>query len=341
MKIAARDTERVLNGGDASLRAFLLHGPDRGLARERARRAASLFAPDLEDPFSTVRLDGAVLKADPARLADELGSLPAFGDFRLVLVDGSSGDVTDAVKNAADHLHETSRLVITASDTTTRHALVQFADKHPAFASIGCYPDEVRDLRQLAQQVFSEHNISTNDEILNLIMLRLGSDRGASRAELERLVLLAGPDGQLTAEMVDEALADSALLAGDNLVQALMLGNLTEMERQLGKARAEDVSPVQLLRQIQGWVRALLLAKSAMAAGANQEEAIRQIRPPLHFKQKPAFVRQLQIWPEPRLFSLLDRLITLEAKLKSDASLPDYTLLGQTLLGIGLRNTPR
>lgn len=341
MKISARETDRLLASKSESVRAYLLHGPDRGLAKERARQLAGLFCEQIDDPFSVVRLDAALVKSDPARLADELGAFAMAGQIRLVLLDGAGTDMTEAVKNAADHLHDGARLVITASDTTTRHALVQFADKHALFASIGCYPDEAKDLRQLASEVFAADQLRASDEVMSLVVQRLGSDRAASRAELDRLVLLAGPNGQLTAELVDEALADSALLAGDNLVQAVMAGQLDEMERQLGKARAEDISPVQLLRQIQGWLKSLLMAKSAMAGGASQEEAIRQLRPPLHFKLKPAFSRQLASWPEARLFDMLDRVIALEARLKSGAGLPDYSLLGQSLLGIALRNQTR
>ena len=59
----------------------------------------------------------------------------------------------------------------------------------------------------LATNIFAADNIKASNDVLDIITRRLGSDHGSSRREIEKLALMAGPDGQLNAEEVHLALA--------------------------------------------------------------------------------------------------------------------------------------
>ena len=75
----------------------LVYGPDSGLVSERARAIAGKVASDLNDPFTVTRLDGDVLASDPARLADEAGTVPMFGGRRLIWVRAGEKPIAAAV----------------------------------------------------------------------------------------------------------------------------------------------------------------------------------------------------------------------------------------------------
>ena len=112
-------------------------------------------------------------------------------------------------------------VIIDASDTTTKHAVVKLFETSDKAAAIGCYPDSDGDIRQLAQTIFQQDNVSVDRDGLALISSRLGIDHAATRAELEKLALLAGPGGSLTLETISEALGDSAVLAVDDVANAI------------------------------------------------------------------------------------------------------------------------
>ncbi|MGC2522189.1 MAG: DNA polymerase III subunit delta, partial [Stellaceae bacterium] len=84
MKIAPSRVAAFLQRPDPEIRAVLLYGPDAGLVRERADAVARTVCTDLSDPFRVAMLNGAVLAADPARLADEAAQLSLVGGRRVV-----------------------------------------------------------------------------------------------------------------------------------------------------------------------------------------------------------------------------------------------------------------
>src|SRR3546814_7311952 len=62
--------ERALDAPSADIRLFLLHGPDDAGSQALTKRLERAMGPDAE----RIDLDGAALKIDPARLADEARS---------------------------------------------------------------------------------------------------------------------------------------------------------------------------------------------------------------------------------------------------------------------------
>ena len=54
--------------------------------------------------------------------------------------------------------------------------------------------------------MFAADNIKVTSDALDIIARRLGNDRGSSRREIEKLALMAGPNGTLEAKEVHLAL---------------------------------------------------------------------------------------------------------------------------------------
>ena len=135
-----------------------------------------------------------------------MDALPAFGGIRLVMVTGAGTEMLSAVKNCLTGLNPDARLIIRATDVNTRHALVTLCDKDTQCASMGCYPDNERSISDLARAVFAADNITVEPDGLSILTERLGADRQASRSELEKLTLLAGPNGSLSRGDIEETL---------------------------------------------------------------------------------------------------------------------------------------
>jgi len=97
VKVAPRQIAGLLRAPDPGLRAVLLYGPDEGLVRERAAALVRSVAEDPDDPFRVAEIEPAVLRADPARLADEAAAflLPELRPgMRLLDVGCGPGSIT-------------------------------------------------------------------------------------------------------------------------------------------------------------------------------------------------------------------------------------------------------
>lgn len=336
MKIAPRQAASFLSSVPQAIRAVLLHGNDLGLISERGRQLATQFSDDLDDVFSVTRLEGEQLSSDTGALGDAAESLAMTASCRLVLVKGRGSEMLAACKIALSRRLADAFIIIEATDTTTRHALVKLFETSDNAAAIGCYADGAADIARLLRETMARDNITIADDAAALVVARLGSDRSASRQEIEKLALLAGPDGRLDFETVSEALGDSAALAVTEIAMAAADGQIAILERNINKAWAEQQASVMVLRGCQGYFKQLLAAARAMRAGSGPQQAVKSLRPPVHFRLQERLAAQLRSWSPEMILDAVNRLQDAELAVKTGAA-DDKAQCAQTLLGICLR----
>lgn len=336
MKVAPRQISSFLTKPPADINAVLFHGNDLGMISERAKQFAALFSDNLDDVFSVTRLSGDMLSGEVGLIADSAAAIPAFGDRRLVLVKGRGTELLEAAKLALAKPLPNTMIIIEASDTTTKHAIVKLFETSKTAASIGCYADGAGDIRELATKIFAADKVTASRDAFDIIAGRLGSDRASSRSEIEKLALMAGPGGRLEAEDVQIALGDNALLAIDDIADALASGAVARLQQALQKAWYEDTNAVMIIRGCQTYFRQLGLAGYAMTNGQSAQNALRSLRPPPHFKLQDRLQAHLRRWRPHLAMEMVNRLQDIELQLKS-GGIDDQLCTAQSLLGICLR----
>lgn len=336
MKILTRQISAFLENPPTNLTAILFHGTDYGLMSERAKKFANKFTTDLDDVFSITRLSGEMLIGQSGLIADSSAVVPAFGNRRLVLVKGKGTELLAACKLALINPFDSAMIIVEASDTTTKHAIVKLFEASENAASVGCYADGVNDIRILATTIFAANNIKASRDALDIIGHRLGSDHALSRQEIEKLALMIGPGGKLEANDVHIALGDSANLAIDDIADAMASGAVKLLQQSLQKAWHEDTNAIMIVRGCQNYFRQLGLAGYAMASGQPANNAIRSLKPPLHFKLQDRLLFHLRRWQPQLAMNTVNRLQDIELQLKS-SRLDGQICTAQSLLGICLR----
>jgi DNA polymerase-3 subunit delta len=319
MKLPAQRIGAFLKAPDAATRAALLYGPDAGLVRERADLLASAICPDLNDAFRVAELAGDTLDDDAARLNDEAASLSLVGGRRLVRV----RDADDAIGALFDRFFKSpppgdAFVLVEAGDLSPRSSLRRAFEAAKGGAAIACYLDGPREIGELARDVLGARQIRVKPEAMQYLTAHLGGDRQVSRRELEKLALYVGDGGMVGEDEVMACVGDSAELSIDEVVFAAADGDAAQLERALNRAFGEGAQPVTVLRAELRHFQRLHLAGSRLAAGTDEDEALR-LRPPLFFKLIDRFKRQLRTWPPMRATGVLEALHEAEAQAKTTA----------------------
>ena len=333
MKVSGRGVDGFLANPPDKIAAILLHGHDRGLMQERAKGLSLKAVPDLQDPFAVTRLDPDSVAKDPATLVDSAAAMPPTGGKRLVLVTDAGASILEACKNLLANPPAESLTVITADDSiTTKSALVRLFEKEDAAASLGCYHDTDQSLASLAKASFDEAGISVEREAMMWISSHLGSDRMASRMEIEKLVLLAGKDGSLDLETVRKALGDGASVSANDVVSAAASGNVAALGTALDRASDDGIEGERVLRIAIGYFNRLFRIGAAMEGGMNRDQAFKSVRPPVFFTEQRQVEQHLRHWSPLRCRRAIDRLA--EAEKQSRRGVPGATAAAQALLSL-------
>lgn len=298
MKVQAARADRFVDRPDPGCAAVLVYGPDTGLVRERCRRAVKAIVDDPSDPFRVAEIAGAVLKDDPARLADEVFAMSLVGGRRAVWVrgagDAEAGPLKSVLADGPDA--DSAFIVVEAGDLGPRSALRVLFEKAENAAAVPCYADDARSLQGLIEEIMTSHGLSVAPDAATYLREHLGADRALSRNELEKLALFAADKGHVGIDDAITCIGDSAATATDDIIYAVADGDPAVAARCFYRASQEGVEPVQVLRAAQRHFQRLKLCADRVAAGVPRDKAVSALRPPVFFKRADAFRRQLDRW---------------------------------------------
>ena len=346
MKLDKQPLERFLKEPGSTIAAALIFGPDEGMVHERALAVSRAILGDADDPFRLTELTGDDIKADPARLIDEARAIAMMGGRRVVRVTR----VTDAVEPAfaallADHKDGAGCLVvIEAGDVGGKSSLKRLFENAPHAAAIACYRDEAAALPGLIAAQLKAAGIEIERDALAYLAANLGGDRGITRAELDKLILYMGPVNQQGEKKVslEDALAcvgDQAAIGQDDLCQAIGMGDLKGLERQIERNLAET-NEISLLRAVARHFMRLHQVVGRVARGEQLESAMSGLRPPVFWKAVDGFKAQCRRWPVDAIGNALLRLTELEAEVMRQHQFAD-TLTRRGLMEIAVMGVKR
>jgi DNA polymerase-3 subunit delta len=333
VKLPAARIAAFLQRPDQAIRAVLLYGPDIGLARERADVLARTVCSDLRDPFRVADLSGAVLAADPARLADEAAQMSLIGGRRVVRVRDAGDRLAGLFRGFLDAAPGDGFIVVEAGDLPGSSAMRRVFDSSPRAAAIGCYPDTARDRAAVIRDTLRAHRITASGDATQYLVEHLGSDRLLTRAELEKLALYAGQGSHVELDDVRLSIEDSAALATDDAVMAAAEGDAARVDRVLDRIFQEGESAVSVVRVMLRHLQRLHLLAARVVAGTAVAEVVRSARPPIFYRQEDNFKRQLVLWNEAGLRAQLERIAQAELHMKL-TGLPAHTVCREALLAV-------
>jgi DNA polymerase III subunit delta len=223
-------------------------------------------------------------------------------------------------------------VVVEAGDLAKGASLRKVFEEAENAAAIACYADNDRDLAEVVRSALKAEGLSISAEALDDAVSRLGSDRGVTRRELEKLALYARGKERVTIEDVRAAMGDEAEARVEEVCDAAGEGDLKRLDLALSRLWAEDMSPIAILRIAMSHFQRLALAKSESQRDGI-DSAMRRLRPPVHFMRTSSFKAQASRWSDARLGDALDLLLETETLCKT-TGIPAEAVCGRALVNI-------
>ena len=332
-EVKGASIDRTLSHPAKNLVAALIFGPDQGLVRERAETLIKSIVPDLKDPFLIADLDDGVLASDPARLFDEAAAIAMLGGRRVVRVRGAGNSLAKLFERFLDEPVGDALVVVEGGDLSKGTGLRRVFDAADNAASIACYGDNARDLPDIVRDALKTYGLSIAPDALADAASRLGSDRGVTRRELEKLALFAHGQKHVTLDDVRAILGDEAEVRSEEALDAAGQGDLKRLDLALERLWLAGTSPVAIARIAMSHFQRLALVRAETDKGETVENALRKLRPPLHFMRAASFRSQLGLWDSQRLGDALDLLLETEALCKT-TGVPAEAVTARALFNI-------
>lgn len=345
----AHEVDAFLKKPDPAMRVVLIYGGDKGAIREHAKRLSKATRGADGDPTLLVEMDDAALSADPARLYDEAAAIPMFGGTKVIELSLSGDAQTKTIAAYLNDAVKEALVIIQSGGLKPASKLRKLIEKAPNAIALPCFEDNARDIQRVVRAFLTQEGFRIEVAALDYLTRLLGSDRGVTMRELERLVLYKGPrkaragghenTGENASEMVmitlddiEQAMGDSAAMSLDALIDAVCLGQLDSADQAQIRLKAGGSTAQRLLILLRMHFQALHLCQSHIQKGTAQDVALKSaFRPPLNFKRKPLVAQQLRLWSLGKAETALHILHETEADCRRTGT-PIEALAAQTLL---------
>ena len=330
MKISASKASATVANPPDGVRAFLLYGPDRGMAAAHARALSDQIVPDGADaPFNHVRLEPENLRAEKSLLADELAATTLMGGRRVVVCKGFGEREREAIKTAIEVTQGgENRLIVQAGELSKDSKLRKLFETHDDCLAIPCYGDEGRELSQVIRQTLSAAGMEADRDGLAALTAALGADRSVSLQELEKLIVYKGAPGVVSAADVAAIIAEAAPLAIDTYLYALTDGKISVADKTLQRLLEDGQQPIRIHNALSQHLSRFV---TVLSQGRDVAGAVQTLRPPVFWKVKERFIAQAGRMHTSRLIEAIKSTQHAGVDLRMSALPPDLILSRLTL----------
>lgn len=311
--------------------AVLFFGPDAGLVSERASRLARALAALESPPGEILSIEETDLDEDPARLSIELQTIPMFGGRKIVRARSGRRVTSATIKPLIEEGGLASYLIIEAGNLRPDEGLRPLFEKSTAAVAIPCYADSEEDLGRLVQEVMRANGLRLAPDLRDLLVSRLGADRGLSRGELDKLALYAHGRDEVTAEDIEAVVGDASDLQLDRIPEAAASGDSARAAIDADRAIAAGDGAQTILLATQRYFIRLHRLRAAVEAGRSIDDAVRQTRPPVPFKAQALLAQQCRAWSLSKLTAALAEISSAVAATRQTGALEE-TLVERLLL---------
>lgn len=336
--VKAHQASAFLRSPDPRHAAVLFYGSDAGLVSERSDQLARALAQRETPAGEILRLDDNDLDSDPDRLAVELMTIPMFGGRKIVRASAGRRINAGSLKSLIEADTLAGMLVVEAGNLRPDDALRALFEKSPRAAAVACYADAAQDLESLVREALKEAGLAITEEAREALIARLGADRALSRGEIEKLMLYAKGRREIDLADVEAVVGDASELAVERITFAAASGDAARAVAECSRAVASGESAQAIIAATQRHFQKLHRTRAAIEDGRSIDDALRQLKPPLHFKQKDAFAAQCRTWTIERLDEAMARIASTAKTARLSNAIEEA--LAERLL-IGLANLAR
>ncbi|ONF96497.1 DNA polymerase III subunit delta [Sphingomonas jeddahensis] len=335
MKATEARLKAALDKPPADIRLYLLFGPDEAGALALADRLPRALGPEAE----RVDLDGATLRGDPARLADEAASMSLFGTARHIRVAPAGDESLAAVTALLEAERVGNPVVMIAPGLKATSKVAKLALDSPLALALACYVPGADQLEGIAGEMAREQGLRLGAGVARRLAQAGGGDRAVMAREIEKLALYldAAPERPTECDQaaLDAVGADLGEAETGDVIEALVAAQPASLGEALRRLDEAGVSPIPWLRALARRLANLAEMKGEVIAGNDVGSVMKRHR--VFFKEEAATGAALRRWSPQALARALAIVREAERAVIAGGGSAGDVLAGQAMLELAVK----
>lgn len=271
--------------------SLLIHGDDEAVVSSMASQAIAQFSEESAATFIVDEVDILACKRAPGIFSDALNAMSLLGDKRLLVLGPVDDSTLGFLGPVIEHVPG-GNFVLLRAEALRRDSRLRLAFESGVYsASVAVFPDDEQTASSRARALLNASGLSWSDGAEGSFFELVGFDRSIVNQELTKLILYCHGAKVVKREDVTDVCGDLAEDSLDDVIDAILSGDLSSLDRNLADATGRDAKSI--LPMLSFHLARLVNLNTTMNEGQSAEGAVRSARPPIFFKRRSAVIGQL------------------------------------------------
>ena len=264
------------------------------------------------------------------KFLSEISNLSLFDKKRIYYINNCNDKILEIIQEV-HKIIDNQKIYLFSDILDKRSKLRNHFEKNKDVAAVACYSDnEISIKKIILNKLKGYKGLST--ENINLITDNCNLDRVKLNNELNKITIYFSNkniDNDKLKELLDHKINDDFNL----LKNEALCGNKINTNRLLSDTVIESEKNILYLTLINQSLNKLS-ETSKISKKTSIDEAINVVRPPIFWKEKPLFKKQLTKWDLNKIKKILDMTYNLEVEIKSNIQKNKNILIKKLLVDI-------
>ncbi len=265
---------------------------------------------------------------NPNNIFNEIGNQSLFDDNKIIFIDIINDKIFTIIKDLLTIIKE-EKVFIFANILEKKSKLRSFFEKEKKVDVIPCYQDNELTTKKIIMKTFKDFKGLT-PRVINLIVENCSNDRSKLNNEIEKIKsFFINKDFEINnlEKLLNMKEDDDFNLIKDNA----LIGDKVKTNRLLNSTILEEEKLIYYLSSIN---QRMFKLKEIVEKGQNIENSLTGLKPPIFWKDKPAFIQQAKIWNLKKLNYALRETYNVEIKSKSNSHINKKVILKKLIVDI-------
>ncbi len=243
-----------------------------------------------------------------------------FENEKLIIV----SRVSDKLKDIIEEIHikniQDIKIILSANILEKKSKLRNFFEKEKNLVCIPFYADTNQTLSNLANNFFKEKKIPISQQTINLLVERCKGDRENLNNELKKIDSFTEYNKKINIEDILKISNLAENYGTSELTDSCLAKNIKKTVNILNENNYSNDDCMLIIRTLLNKSKRLLKLQEEVKISKSIEEAIKNFKPPIFWKDKEIIKQQLTHWPLDKINKMIIDISEIELLVKKNSA---------------------
>ena len=258
-------------------------------------------------------------------LIEQVENTSLFSSKKIIFINEVTDKIKDIIYDVGQKPKEDLKIFLFAQTLEKKSILRKNFEKEKTQGIIACYHDNERTLGEYTRRKLKDYS-GVTQQMINFLIKNCNLDRKTLSNEIDKIKCLF-IDKKINTDKLPELLNNNNNLDFNSVRDSCFSADKNNLNENLGNIVLQNENAYFYLSILSNRIEKLINLNYELKKEKNIEKAIDKMKPPIFWKDKPTFNKQVSRWNSEKLEQARKILFETEVQLKVNANLNNNILI--------------